>query len=322
MALEIVISRDPFFAELIIEHNRIFFGFNETGGSMERSITTNMRRVVCGLTLALYLVLLPRPSFGFAFTTLDSNGIPVPNQTTGVPITRESARVKAFLGFGSVPLNFMPSNGSGSWDENALQALQDWNEVERASFRFNGRLQVGNLCAFGNGKVNSGWADNNCGQDLGDAIAVTRIVWRIVGGQAEIDDTDIILNNTLNWDVYDGPIRVGGDGKVIYDFRRTVSHEFGHVLGLGHPDMADQTVDALMNSTFPPGSDTDRLTADDRNGIIALYANSEPQSGSGGSSSFDAGLIALILLVLALRSRSDRKARGQRSSFIGGNEVA
>ena len=121
--------------------------------SMKRTTTTNMSRVGWALVLVLVWVLLPRPSFGFAFTTLDSNEIPVSNQTTGVPITWPGTEVDGFVGFGNFPPEFVPINGSASWDENALQAMQEWNEIERLNFRLNGIVQSGDLCAFGNGEV-------------------------------------------------------------------------------------------------------------------------------------------------------------------------
>jgi hypothetical protein len=96
-----------------------------------------------------------------------------------------------------------------------------------------------------------------------------------------------------------------------------VLHEFGHVAGLGHPDVAGQSVDAVMNATFGPSADPDRLTTDDKNGVIALYTSFESLGGGGGGSSFDGGLIALILLVWVLRSRCDRKARARRRSVNG-----
>lgn len=59
------------------------------------------------------------------------------------------------------------------------------------------------------------------------------------------------------------------------DFCRVATHEFGHTLGLGHPDEAGQAVNALMNSTI---SDLDHLTADDISGAQALY----PATPTGG----------------------------------------
>ena len=47
-------------------------------------------------------------------------------------------------------------------------------------------------------------------------------------------------------------------------------HEFGHVLGLTHPDEAGQSVTALMNSMV---SNLDALAADDINGIRSIYGS-------------------------------------------------
>ena len=275
-----------------------------------RRNTTNMGRVVCALALVLCCVFLPRQSFAFAFTSLNSTGDDVvTNQTSGAPITWLSSFVTVFVGFGAFPPGFMASNGTSSWDQNALQTLQEWNAVVGSRFFFTGVPRGGSLCGPPDGEVNSGWDSDNCGLEFGDAIALTRI-WYLTGGQGEILDTDVRFNTALDWDAYDGPTRVT-PGGIVYDFRRTVLHEYGHVLGLGHPDMAGQTVLAVMNAAFGPGSDPDRLTADDKNGIIALYASSKAQGGGGGSSAFDAGLIALIVLMFALRGRRSLKARAR-----------
>jgi hypothetical protein len=45
-------------------------------------------------------------------------------------------------------------------------------------------------------------------------------------------------------------------------------HEFGHVLGLGHPDQAGQNVTAIMNSTI---SHIDTLRSDDIAGVNTIY---------------------------------------------------
>ena len=50
-------------------------------------------------------------------------------------------------------------------------------------------------------------------------------------------------------------------------FRRILLHEFGHVVGLGHPDEAGQNVVAIMNGT----NDLTSLQPDDIAGIQALY---------------------------------------------------
>ncbi len=43
---------------------------------------------------------------------------------------------------------------------------------------------------------------------------------------------DVIFNNRENWDSYRGPLQTD------LDFHRVALHEFGHVLGLDHPDSA------------------------------------------------------------------------------------
>ena len=65
-------------------------------------------------------------------------------------------------------------------------------------------------------------------------------------------------------------------GALVNPIRTYLVHEFGHVVGLGHPDEAGQRVSAIMNSDFGP---FDEISADDIAGIRALY----PPAAAGAS---------------------------------------
>jgi hypothetical protein len=81
-------------------------------------------------------------------------------------------------------------------------------------------------------------------------------------------EADVTFNNAFDWDSY----RVGTPhGASSIDLRRVALHEFGHVLGLNHPDKASpkQTVNAIMNSII--SDSIDNLQADDINGAHSIY---------------------------------------------------
>nr|MBA2743881.1 matrixin family metalloprotease [Chthoniobacterales bacterium] len=62
-------------------------------------------------------------------------------------------------------------------------------------------------------------------------------------------------------------------GGTLHDFHRIAIHEFGHALGLDHPDEANQTVVAIMNAFE---SNIDSLQQDDINGADFLYGAPSP----------------------------------------------
>lgn len=73
----------------------------------------------------------------------------------------------------------------------------------------------------------------------------------------------------------------------VYDFRRVLRHEFGHALGLDHPDETTppQQVTAIMNSTT---GDIEFLQPDDKLGMVTLYTltdtgSTTPDSGTAGN---------------------------------------
>ncbi|HEX8899279.1 MAG TPA: matrixin family metalloprotease, partial [Chthoniobacterales bacterium] len=105
------------------------------------------------------------------------------------------------------------------------------------------------------------------GEQFGSGVlAVTLVTPR----DSHFIEADVIFNSAIDWDCYHGPLH--SDGKL--DFHRVALHEFGHVLGLDHPNQANppQHVSAIMNSLI---SYIDSLQADDINGAQSIY-NSGP----------------------------------------------
>src|SRR5262249_54019912 len=100
------------------------------------------------------------------------------------------------------------------------------------------------------------------GDDFGPGVlAVTVLDSR----NGNFEETDTVFNNAYSWDSYRGPLT-----PPVFDFHRVAMHEFGHTLGLDHPDQAQpkQVVVALMNSKV---SDLDTLAQDDINGVTSIY---------------------------------------------------
>lgn len=83
---------------------------------------------------------------------------------------------------------------------------------------------------------------------------------------------DVVFTNGHSWNSYPGPLRVAADGtQYLEDITRVALHEFGHELGLDHPDDHGQHLAAIMNAK---ASDTDDLQPDDIAGVTALYGGS------------------------------------------------
>ena len=155
-------------------------------------------------------------------------------------------------------------NGCPSWGCAAERALGDWN-------RFLNRVQFtvvrdsGAVIADGDLLNNVFYADDVYGDPWDpDALAVTLLTY--IGPR--LIETDVLFNTTFDWNAYDGALRPASGGGTLQDFQRVALHEFGHVLGLDHPDQFGQNVAAIMNSTI---SNTSSLQQDDINGAYELY---------------------------------------------------
>ena len=179
------------------------------------------------------------------------------------------------LGAPAAPL----SDGAADWNSVAESALAEWNtHLQRCRLTVvrNSTAEVRN----GNRINNVVFRPDIFGSAFGArTLAVTAGFTN--RATARFTEQDVVFNSTLAWDSFRGPLR--GSTR---DFRRVALHEFGHVLGLDHPDEAlpPQAVVAIMNSTV---SSLDTLMSDDIAGVKALY-----DTGAGGGAA--GGLVPVL----------------------------
>jgi hypothetical protein len=110
-----------------------------------------------------------------------------------------------------------------------------------------------------NGVNNVFFDDTIYGSRFGSNTLAVTLSYR---SGSRIVESDVIFNTAISFDSYRGALR-----RTI-DFRRVAIHEFGHVLGLGHPDEGGQSRVAVMNSIV---SNVELPQTDDTGGVRALY---------------------------------------------------
>ena len=221
---------------------------------------------------------LPVLAHGYAFGTAAPDGRNVlQNQVTGNPVVWYNAQQTFVFNF------------DGDYYDSAMSAMNEWNAVGTPMHWDSSSISA-QPCNGADHINSAGWRTTTCDNtDFGDAIAVTKRSYEMIGDSWYLTDADIVANSNELWNpAYSGAIRTNSSGRRLQDFRRMILHELGHALGLDHPDDAGQTVRAIMNSQT---SDIDSLQLDDKHGITALYAKiagsvsnaaSQISSSSGG----------------------------------------
>ncbi len=208
-----------------------------------------MRPLIAGLAVVAALVAITVPGGAYTFTGA--------SWSAGSTITMHMQ-----LGASSMSL----LDGATTWNQVGENALGAWNSRANISFG-----------VVRNSSSGTGWRNdiNNVyfssttpgGDAVGDAVAVTRTSYFVSSGRAV--ESDVAFDSGRSWNSYRGDIRRSG-GTTTYDLYRVAVHEFGHTLGLDHPDEAGQSRTAIMNSRV---SNTDGLQTDDINGVVALYGS-------------------------------------------------
>ena len=160
-------------------------------------------------------------------------------------------------------------DGNTSWNTVSEGALARWNPF-LDSVAFTVTRDSTAPIRDNDGVNNVFWDEDVYGDPFGEnTVAVTRSWSR--GGI--MTSTDVIFNTAKSWNSYRGNRRNNSSGGSLLDLRRIALHEFGHVLGLGHPDENGQSVAAIMNSQ---ASNIDSLQTDDTSGAQAIYGSTVP----------------------------------------------
>ena len=155
------------------------------------------------------------------------------------------------------------SDGFQSFNESARDALNTWNGY-LAHMKFSWVMNSPVVPANDDDEMSVFFSDTTFGESFGSStLAITLLNYR----DTVMEETDTIFNTSYTWDSYRGPLQPG-----IIDFHRVALHEFGHTVGLDHPDQANpkQTVTAVMNANV---SNVDSLQADDIAGGQSIYSS-------------------------------------------------
>jgi hypothetical protein len=205
------------------------------------------------LFLAAIAAALASPSFGYVREF--DNGIPL------AWVKDRTVVMQLSLGSGTRILR----DGFTSFNDSAIDALQTWNP-HLAHLKLSWVKNSPVTPAQGDDEMSVIFDNKVFGDNFGTGVlAVTLLAYR----NGNFEETDTIFNSAYSWDSYRGPLPKPPEPPV-YDVHRVAIHEFGHTVGLDHPDEAQpkQTVIAIMNSRV---SDLDTLAQDDINGATAIY---------------------------------------------------
>jgi len=190
-------------------------------------------------------------STSFGYVREFDNGIPL------AWVKDRTVVMQLSLGTGTRTLR----DGFTSFNDSAIDALKTWNP-HLAHLQFSWVKNSPVTPAEGDDEMSVMFDNKIFGSDFeSGTLAVTMLAFR----NGNFEETDTIFNKAVAWDSYRGALT-----PPVFDFHRVAIHEFGHTVGLDHPDQArpKQNVVAIMNSQV---SNLDTLAQDDINGVTAIY---------------------------------------------------
>ncbi len=146
----------------------------------------------------------------------------------------------------------------GDWKEAFEEAADRWNDTATQFWIRTVRDIGGPGFCTSSGRNSARWSPTLCGDEWGEnTLAVTSSY----SSGGFLFKTDIVFNNTKDWDIYDGVRR-----SYANDFRRVAVHELGHAMGLGHLSDPKTIMAATINDSFLP-------QFDDVNALLSKYGN-------------------------------------------------
>jgi Matrixin len=180
------------------------------------------------------------------------------------------------------PTTVRLQDGSATWAASAADAVQVW-DTQLTALRLVPISNTPTSHASGDHYSSVFFSPTIFGQSCGtDALAVTVRLSNVTTKTSL--EADVLVNQNKHFNSYRGPLQFDtAIGDYIYDIHRVFLHEFGHVLGLDHPDQHGQAVDAIMNSVI---GDRDSLSSDDIAAGRSLYSSLHTQAPLGTPYSF------------------------------------